>query len=128
MTPLRLNSPALTTRLPSRTYLPARTAAPMAAERAAGTPANAPASPLRKQAEQLEGLFLNTLVSQMLSSTNSRGMFGGGYAEETWKSMQAEQISNQIAQSGGIGLADTIMQNLLTLQSAKTAATGAKSQ
>lgn len=80
---------------------------------------------LRKQAKQLEGLFLNTLVSQMLSSTNARGMFGGGYAEETWKSMQAEQISNQIAESGGIGLADTIMQNLLTLQGAEPGSTGA---
>lgn len=79
-----------------------------------------PTNPLRKKAEELEGLFLNTLVSQMFSSTNSRGMFGGGYAEETWKSMQAEQISNQISKAGGIGLADNIMQNLITLQGAKS--------
>lgn len=80
----------------------------------------APTNPLRQKAQELEGLFLNTLVSQMISSTNSRGMFGGGYAEETWKSMQAEQISNQISQAGGIGLADTIMKNLITLQGAST--------
>lgn len=73
---------------------------------------------LREKAEQLEGLFLNTLMSQMTESVNTDGMFGGGYAEETWRSMQAEQYASIVAGNGGVGLADQIMANLLSSQEA----------
>jgi len=73
---------------------------------------------LRKQAQDMESLFINTLVSQMFSGLNARNGFGGGYAEETWRSMQSEQISNQIAKSGGVGLADSILGELISLQEA----------
>lgn len=75
-------------------------------------------SALREKAEELEGVFLNTLMSQMFSSIDARGAFGGGYAEETWRSMQAEQYASQIAQAGGVGLADQIMSSLLATQEA----------
>lgn len=80
-------------------------------------PSNLPPG-LPEKARELEGVFLNTLMSQMFSSIETEGSFGGGYAEETWRSMQAEQMAQQLAQSGGIGLADEIMRNLLTLQEA----------
>lgn len=73
---------------------------------------------LRAKAEELEGVFLNTLVSQMFSSIEARGAFGGGYAEETWRSMQAEQYASMMAQNGGIGLADQILADLLATQEA----------
>ncbi len=73
---------------------------------------------LREKAEELEGLFLNTLMSQMTESVKTDGMFGGGYAEETWRSMQSEQYASMIAGNGGIGLADQIMQNLIANQEA----------
>ncbi len=73
---------------------------------------------LRKQAQDLEGVFLNTLVSQMMSSIKTDGAFGGGYAEDTWRSIQSEQIANSIAHAGGIGLADDIMHSLLLNQQA----------
>lgn len=72
--------------------------------------------PLREKAEELEGVFLNTLVSQMFSSLDTDGAFGGGYAEETWRSMQSEQYADMMAKSGGIGLADQIMADLLAIQ------------
>lgn len=79
------------------------------------SPAN---SGLRKQAQNLEGVFLNTLVSQMMSGIKTDGPFGGGYAEDTWRSMQSEQIADSIAHAGGIGLADDIMRSLLLNQQA----------
>ncbi len=75
-------------------------------------------NPLRAKAEELEGVFLNTLVSQMFSSLDSRNMFGGGFAEETWRGMQAEQFSSMMAQNGGVGLADQIMADLIATQEA----------
>lgn len=73
---------------------------------------------VRKQAVELEGVFLNTLVKEMFSGLDTENGFGGGQAEETWRSMQSEMLADQIAQSGGIGLADDIMRTLLAQQEA----------
>ena len=74
---------------------------------------------LHKQAVELEGVFLNTLMKEMFSSIDtSESSFGGGFAEETWRGMQAEQFANALAQQGGIGLADQLVGDLLRLQEA----------
>ena len=74
---------------------------------------------LRKQAVDLEGVFLNTLMKEMFSSIKTdEASFGGGFAEETWRGMQAEQFAGALAETGGIGLADQLMGDLLRLQEA----------
>ena len=74
---------------------------------------------LRKQAEELEGVFLNTLTKQMFSSLKTdQASFGGGFGEETWRSMQSEQIANSMAQNGGLGIADQMMGDLVKMQEA----------
>jgi flagellar protein FlgJ len=74
---------------------------------------------LRKQAVELEGVFLNTLMKEMFSSIDtSEARFGGGFAEETWRGMQAEQFAHVLAEKGGIGLADQLLSDLLRLQEA----------
>jgi flagellar protein FlgJ len=74
---------------------------------------------LRKQAEELEGVFLNTLTKQMFSSIKTdSASFGGGFGEETWRSMQSEQLANSMAQSGGLGIADQMMGDLVAMQEA----------
>lgn len=77
---------------------------------------------MRQQAEELEGVFLNTLIAEMFSSIKTDGDFGGGYAEETWRGMQSEQYSAAMAKSGGVGIADQIMRSLLEVQEASNAA------
>ncbi len=74
---------------------------------------------LRSQARELEGVFINTLMKQMFSGikTDEQNM-GGGFAEETWRGMQAEQLSNQIAENGGMGIADSLMGDLIAMQEA----------
>jgi flagellar protein FlgJ len=66
----------------------------------------------RAKARELEGVFLNTLMSEMFSSVEAEG----GYAEETWRSMQAEQMAGAMAETGGIGLADDVLRSLIELQ------------
>ncbi len=74
---------------------------------------------LHKQAVELEGLFLNTLMKEMFSSINTdEDSFGGGFAEETWRGMQSEQFASALAEKGGIGLADQLMSDLLRMQEA----------
>lgn len=73
---------------------------------------------LMKQAKGLEGVFLNTLTSEMFSTIKTDGPFGGGFGEQTWRGMQAQQMADAIAQNGGIGLAENITRNLLDAQEA----------
>jgi len=72
---------------------------------------------VKAQAEELEGVFLNTLTKELFSSIKTdQDSFGGGFGEETWRSMQSEQMANSIAQSGGLGIADQMLPDLLTMQ------------
>lgn len=84
------------------------------------TPGAAPQNDkLRKQAVEFEGVFLNTLLKEMFSSIKTdSASFGGGFGEETWRGMQSEQLANSIAESGGVGLADQLMDGLLQIQEA----------
>jgi Rod binding domain-containing protein len=86
---------------------------------AASLRARPPISAARQQAEELEGVFLNTLMKEMFSSIDADpSAFGGGFAEETWRGMQAEQFAAAMAEAGGIGLADSIVADLLHMQEA----------
>jgi Rod binding domain-containing protein len=76
---------------------------------------------VRQQAEELEGVFLNTLTKTMFESVKSDSGFGGGFGEETWRSMQSEQLAAAMAQNGGLGIADQMMSDLLSLQEAANA-------
>ncbi|AEQ51883.1 rod-binding protein [Pelagibacterium halotolerans] len=77
---------------------------------------------LREKAVELEGVFLNTLVSEMFKGLETDSMFGGGYAEETWRGMMAEQYAAEMAQAGGIGIADQMVAALIETQAAQDSA------
>lgn len=76
---------------------------------------------IRSQAEELEGVFLTMLTKQMFSGIKSDENFGGGFGEETWRSMQAEELANTMARSGGIGIADQLMGEMIAAQEAANA-------
>lgn len=67
-------------------------------------------------AENLESVFIKTMVDEMFSGLKTDGPFGGGYAEETFRGLLSEQYAKSIAASGGIGLADSILADLLAAQ------------
>ena len=74
---------------------------------------------LHQQAKDLEGVFLTSLMKEMFSSIKTDDQnFGGGFAEQTWRGMQAEQFAGAMADQGGIGLADQLMPTLLQMQEA----------
>lgn len=72
---------------------------------------------LKSKAVELEGVFLTTLLSQVSSSVDTEGDFGGGYAEETWRGMMSTEHANEMARAGGIGLSDSILRDLIATQS-----------
>jgi flagellar protein FlgJ len=74
---------------------------------------------VRQQAEEFEGVFLTTLTKELFSSIKTdQSVMGGGFGEETWRSMQAEQLAATMAQNGGLGIAEQLLPDLLALQEA----------
>ncbi len=65
----------------------------------------------KSPAEKFEAMILSQFVETMLPQ-DSEAVFGEGATGEIWKSMLAEQIANQLAASGGVGIADMISNTL----------------
>ncbi|HUL08921.1 MAG TPA: rod-binding protein [Candidatus Acidoferrum sp.] len=94
-------------------------AKPPAPQPAAAQPA-APAvdrnSPAYKAAVDFESVFLGQMVSQMYTGLDAQGPFGGGFAEQTYRSLLYQELGRQMAASGGVGIADAVYAEMLKLQ------------
>ncbi|MFG6591826.1 rod-binding protein [Sulfitobacter sp. 1A12157] len=78
----------------------------------APTPAAKPAAPqadavTAEKAQEFEAMFLGQMVDEMLSTVDI-GSFGGGHAEETWRSFLSNAIGESIAEQNSTGIARTI--------------------
>ncbi|MTI45903.1 rod binding protein [Roseibium hamelinense] len=62
-------------------------------------------------AQKFEAVILHQFVETMLPK-NAEAVFGEGSTGEIWKSMMAEQVANQIAASGGVGIAGLLSDKL----------------
>lgn len=67
-----------------------------------------------KAAEEFEALFAAQMLQPMFKGLKSEGMFSGGHAEDTWRGFMIEALGDQIAKSGGLGIADAVRASLLT--------------
>ena len=91
---------------------PPATLAASQSRRAAALPATATPAPRRAASDafsQLEAFVLKTFIESMLPA-NAETAFGKGTAGEIWKSMLAEQLANEMARSGQVGLARRLAQ------------------
>ena len=73
----------------------------------------------KTQAQNFEGLFLNSMFSEMTSGIKGEGPFGSTVGTGIWRSMQIEQYSKSFAKAGGIGIAKNVYRTLIMHQ-AKT--------
>ena len=95
------------------------------------SPAQSPALDLAKAsnskeqariaAEKFEAFFLRTVLEDMIPAPKENAFGGGGNAEKIWTSQLHEQYAEILAKRGGIGIADLVYQQLLTLQEANQA-------
>ncbi|MCP5363758.1 MAG: rod-binding protein [Hyphomicrobiales bacterium] len=69
-----------------------------------------------KVAKEFEAVFLAQMLQPMFAEMTASAPFGGGLAEDMWRSMQVEQFGKAIAEQGGIGLADAVAKEMLALQ------------
>jgi peptidoglycan hydrolase FlgJ len=87
---------------------------PAAAQSAA--PAIDRSSPAYKAAQDFESVFLGQMVAQMYTGLDAQGPFGGGFAEETYRSLLYQEIGRQMAVAGGVGIADAVYAEMVKLQ------------
>ena len=66
---------------------------------------------IRGAAQEFEALLLSQLMATM-RSTVPEGMFGTGTDSHIWRSMMDQALSSSMAEAGGIGLADILIQQL----------------
>jgi Rod binding domain-containing protein len=89
--------------------------AALATRPAAGGPALVGADP-KQAAERFEAFFLSQVLDTMSSGESLQSAFGGGAGENAWKSFLNEAFADAIVRSGGVGLADRLMSEIIALQ------------
>lgn len=84
---------------------------------AAGQADSARTEQARKAAVSFESVTIGELLQPMFDTVDtSDGMFGGGAAEKQFRSLQVLEIGKQIANNGGIGIADSVYRQILAMQ------------
>ena len=68
-------------------------------------------------AKEFEAQFVSTLFQSMFKGLEDQeSAFGGGPGETMFSSLLVDQYGQQMAKSGGIGLADRVMSEMLKMQ------------
>ena len=70
----------------------------------------------KETAEQFEAVFLSQMLTHMFSGIKADKLFGGGSAEETYRTLMVQEYGKILAKAGGVGIADAVLKEILTLQ------------
>ncbi|GAV35646.1 chemotactic signal-response protein CheL [Roseomonas sp. TAS13] len=84
------------------------------------------AEAMREAARKFEAQALGALL-QPAFATVSGGSFGGGAAEGQWRPMLVDAYAEAWSRQGGIGLAASVLQEMLRAQSANASASASSS-
>jgi Rod binding domain-containing protein len=71
---------------------------------------------LRRAAEEFEAVFLAEMLSPMFDALDTEGLGGGGMGEQMFRPMLVERYAEAIARAGGVGIADSVVRELMRLQ------------
>jgi flagellar protein FlgJ len=74
---------------------------------------------IKETAKKFEASFLSVMLQQMFEGVEQSAPFGGGPGEAMFKSFMSEAMAKQMANAGGIGLADSVGREMLKLQGLK---------
>ena len=75
---------------------------------------------VREAAESFESFFAGQMLEYMWQGVEVDSEFGGGHAEEMWRSMLNQEYGKHIAKNGGLGIASNVMASMLKAQEERT--------
>lgn len=70
----------------------------------------------RAAAEQFEAVFIAQMLTPMFAGLSTDGPFGGGRGEEVFRGQLLDQYGRMIAGNGGLGIAEALTRDILSLQ------------
>ncbi len=74
---------------------------------------------IKETAQKFEASFLSVMMQSMFDGVKTSEPFGGGQAEDMFKSLLTEAMAKEVSKSGGVGLANSIQREMLKLQGLK---------
>ena len=96
-------------------------AIPSPAAATAGTPASGPGKPanleaMRDVAQQFEAVFLAQVLSKINQGSTTDQTAGEGGAQTLFHDMFNDEVAKLISRSGGVGVADAVLKEMLKVQ------------
>ncbi|NNE82783.1 MAG: hypothetical protein HKN28_02315 [Alphaproteobacteria bacterium] len=73
-----------------------------------------------KAAESFEAFFISQMLSDMFSGIETDPLFGGGQGETVFRSLMIDEYGKSLASNGGIGIADSVLGEIIRLQETDT--------
>ncbi len=74
----------------------------------------------RQAAEDFEAFFISQMLADMFAGIDTDPLFGGGPGETVFRSLMIDEYGKSVASSGGVGIADSVMREIIRLQEADT--------
>ena len=71
---------------------------------------------MRSVAEDFEAVFIGQMLQPLFQNMGAEEPFGGGESAKMWRSMQVEEYGKAITKSGGIGITDAVLTEMIKLQ------------
>jgi Rod binding domain-containing protein len=76
----------------------------------------------KEASQQFEAFFVGQMMEYMMAGMKADETFGGGQAEDTWRSMLNQEYGKEIAKSGKLGIADKVLNSMIQTQERQSAA------
>lgn len=76
---------------------------------------------LKQAAQDFEALFINQLLQSMRRTVGKSGLLGDAPGKDVYQSLFDREISRKLAQQGGLGLGNTMVQKILEKEKGRTA-------
>lgn len=67
-------------------------------------------------AQDFEAQFISQMMENMFATMPTNSEFGGGEAEEVYRSLLVNEYGKLIARTGGVGVADHVKREMLRMQ------------
>lgn len=71
---------------------------------------------IEEAAKEFEAVFLAQMLAPMFDGLETGGPFGGGHAEQVYRSLLIDEYGRQVAAGGGIGIADAVKNYMISVQ------------
>ncbi|MFZ4746928.1 MAG: rod-binding protein [Sphingomonas sp.] len=91
---------------------------PPVASRPGFTPPTAPqkATEAQQTAQKFEAVYLGQMTQLMMQSVETGDEFSGGHGEEMFRGVLAEKLGTEMARTGGVGLAPSVLAQIIKMQ------------